>query len=145
MNCIGIDPSYAKPVAYAYKAGDVWHGGEFDVYAMEVPSLEEAKVNGVTTAIIEDGYVGCNMKVSMRLSEARARIEVLCQRLGWDIVRVAPTTWHSVLAVNGHVPKDRASLKAQSKLRATAEIGKPVKSDDLADAICLAVWGAANG
>ena len=147
MTCIGIDPSYAKPVAYAYRWGRCWVVGSVEPEELwwrleEV--MERAKERAVTRCVIEDGFIGANSQVGMRLAQMRGGLEFKAQGLGLATRLVAPATWQRVLEVNGHRPRVHREIVTVARWRAQLETGKTLGEDESV-AVCLAVWGEAEG
>jgi hypothetical protein len=54
-----------------------------------------------------------------------------------------PSEWRRVLGTTARLGRD--AWKAQAKLWATATVRRQVESDDEAEAICIATWGAWDG
>ncbi len=58
-------------------------------------------------------------------------------------IRVAPAEWRRVMGTTAYL--DREAWKAQAKMWATTVVRSRVVSDDEAEAICIATWGAWDG
>lgn len=58
-------------------------------------------------------------------------------------VKAAPKEWRKVLGTTANL--DRAAWKATAKFWATATCRVQVRSDDEAEAVCIAAWGAWDG
>lgn len=148
MSCIGIDPAYGKPVAFAYRyrengrwAWNVWSDSEHESIQT---SLRHAVERGVTHAVIEDGFVGVNAKVSLKLAEVRASLSTIARWEGMAVVTVMPATWQAAtLCQGGWRPMKHAEIVRQAKLRARGVTGRDLGEDE-AVAVCIAEWGAAE-
>lgn len=58
-------------------------------------------------------------------------------------IKAPPDEWRRVMGTTAKL--ERAAWKAQAKMWATATVGHRITSDDEAEAICIATWGAWDG
>lgn len=145
MNCIGIDPAYAKPIAWAYKLHDgTWATGQYepvDVHKMRKSTFKRARARGVTHAVIEGGYVGRNAATSLKLAEMRGQLIATARIAKLEVIEVAPRTWQiACLTISGVTPKTHKDIVKAAKFAAKAHSGLDL-SEDKAVAACLAHWG----
>jgi len=146
---LGIDPSYAKPIACAYRTGKVWQLFELDPKEPNnwYEDFVVVKHNGVERVVIEGGFVGVNSKVALGLERVRGNLEIVARQAGFTWVRdVAPATWQTAMLSQGHwTPKVHAEIAKQAALRARCELGKQADfcklTEDMTCAICIAAWG----
>ena len=152
MTCIGIDPAYAKPVTLAYCGSKGWEIYEADPRAKAHWSFHEslsAKLmdaieKGATRVCLEDGFIGVNPKVGMRLAEIRGVIKTVATMQGLECRLVAPSRWQSdCLTWAGVRPHKHAEIAATAILRAKHTTGMDL-GEDMACAVCLAEWGDAH-
>jgi Holliday junction resolvasome RuvABC endonuclease subunit len=147
MSVIAWDPSYAKPVAYAYrvpgagwKAADlpasaVWRGGLTRVF-------EAAKFHGVEYCVIEHAYLAQNVKVTMGLSEVRGALRAWAGTVGMKVRLVRAVEWKQVLVRSGRAPKGRAAQKKAAREVAALEVGCTL-NEDQSEAVCMVLWAEA--
>lgn len=145
--CIGIDPSYGKPIAAAWRVNS-WQWIVAGVTPMDVRGcvdvITDAASAGVTTVIIEGGYLGVNPKVALKLEHVRAWLAAHAEVAGLKVVTVAPKTWQVACLTQGNwTPSTHREIVRQAKFRAKAVTGMDL-SEDRAVAVCLAEWGEAN-
>jgi len=80
MTCFGIDPSFAKPIAWACRmqAGK-WHYGIVQPDRVDVffALFEKYKPMGIDCVVVEGGYVGPNERVALGLENVRGQRPVL--------------------------------------------------------------------
>jgi Holliday junction resolvasome RuvABC endonuclease subunit len=143
MSVIGIDPSYSKPIAWAYQADRTWVVGSVDHRAIaEFRDVFRAAVDsGVTACVIEDGFVGKNPRVALRLAEARGELRAYADRYDLPLTLVHPKTWQAAcLSQGGWTPRTTPEIEAQAIFRARAITGIEYEADE-AVAVCLAEYG----
>ena len=164
MTCIGIDPAYAKPVTLAWLESGKrhrdalakfdrhsrWHraeanpaNGNFTTLLGQI--LSEAKeYHGATRVCLEDGFIGVNPKVGMRLAEIRGVIKTVATMQGLECRLVAPATWQAAcLSLGGVRPQRHREIALAAILRAKHVTGMDL-GEDMACAVCLAEWGQAH-
>lgn len=143
MNCIGIDPAYAKPIAYAYKWKSDWVIGEVEPDKIQefADVFRRASERGIDMAIIEDGFVGKNPQVSMKLCEVRGRLMGISAPTGLGFHLVAPATWQAAMLTQGKwKPIHHKEIIQQTMWRVRNFNGIDT-TEDKAVAIVLAEWG----
>jgi Holliday junction resolvasome RuvABC endonuclease subunit len=139
---IGIDPSYAKPIAWAYCAG-TWEIGAVQPGSLHLfgDVFRAARDRGVTRVVIEAGYVGRNPHVATMLERMRGRLMELSFSVGLAVEMVHPKTWQAAcLSVGRHEPQRHAEIARLAKYRAMGLTGLRL-DEDRAVAVCLAEWG----
>ena len=145
-HCIGIDPAYSKPIAYAYNIELLWRVGSAspDDMARMVDVLREAKQDGCTWAVIEDSYLGRNPATFKGLSRKQGELGTLAVMAGLRVRLVAPATWQADCLTQGKWrPKTHTEIVTVAKFRARALTGTDWP-EDKAVAVCLADWGDCN-
>ena len=145
---IGIDPSYAKPIAWAaaYNA-HVWSSDEVDHNSIDdfvdIFYVVAAHTN-IDLCIIEGAYLAKNPKVFAGLTEVRTRIQVMAEQAGLQVHIVAPATWQAACLSQGTWrPTKHADIVRMAKVRAKGLTGQELPEDQ-AVAVCLADWGRCN-
>lgn len=146
MATIGIDPAYAKPIAYAYMWDRKWVVGDVDREDLKeiLEVFSTASDRGVTHCVIEDGFIGVNPMVAQRLAQVRGVLECGAQASRIPVQLVYPATWQAACLSQGtwH-PKKHAEIIRQSILRARSLTGRDLPEDQ-AVAVVLADWGDCN-
>jgi hypothetical protein len=132
MSILGIDPAYAKQIAFAYKRGKEW---KIESLSPKKPGswlslFCQAKAAGVHHVVIEGGFVGINNKVALGLAQIRGALWATATLSGLPVSYVPPSTW-------------QAAMGAQA-LRARAETGRNDLNADEQAAVCIAAWGEAQ-
>lgn len=145
--CIGIDPAVAKPIAFAYRENGGWSHGTVAPDGWDgfrhVFHIARHRA-GIDTAVIEDGYVGRNPKVSMQLSMVRGTLSALAQQAGLRPVLVAPATWQTAMLSMGRWrPKRHREIVEMVQMRVRRLHGLELTEDE-AVAVLLAEWGDAQ-
>jgi hypothetical protein len=82
----------------------------------------------------------------LSLGESRGRWLALLAQAGHPDearVLVAPSTWRKLLGTRCNIARD--AWKAQALLWARAVTRRPIESDDEAEAVVIALWGASEG
>ena len=143
---IAFDPSYAKPVAYAYRTGPSWVTAELAAPAVWrgglTPIFHEAQERGVTCCVIEHSFVGKNIRVAQGLSEVRGAIRAWAGTVGMRVRLVRAAEWKKVLAVSGYIPKGRDAQKRRARMVAAEEVGRAL-NEDQSEAVCMVMWAEA--
>ena len=143
MTCIGLDPAYAKPIAYAYRVGRDWRvdavaPGELSRFA---DVFQTAVEHGVTGCVIEGGFVGPNAKTSLGLQYVRGQLLAYAEMAGIEVHVVHPKTWQAAcLSQGGWMPQTHKEIAAQAIFRARDICGLDL-NEDMAVAVCLADYG----
>jgi len=88
--------------------------------------------DGCRLLVIEDQFVGSNPYTAIKIVEARMRWAVLAEMLGWEVIRVKPSTWQSKMVSSSPTvtKKDLFTRKAKSKpqiAKEKRENGKALK------------------
>ena len=154
MTCIGIDPAYAKPVTLAWRGKDVrgrllWFceqadPREHDFFDVLAKILTISRDMGATSVCLEDGFIGRNPQVGMRLAQIRGSIQTVATMAGLECRLVAPSRWQSDCLSSGGVrPHRHAEIAVAAILRANSVTGQDL-TEDMAVAVCLAEWGNAH-
>jgi len=91
--------------------------------------------------VIESGYVGPSARSALRLGEARGVVLAAAWRAGLRVVEVAPATAKRAVTGNGQAGKAQVAAMVGAMLDLPEEV---VGSDDVTDALALAVAGAPN-
>ena len=143
---IGIDPAYAKPIAYAYMLDRKWVVGDFDFEDFDemLDAFSTASAQGVTHCVIEDGFIGVNRIVAQRLAQVRGFLEACAKFSKLPVQLVYPATWQAACLCQGSWhPKKHAEIIRQTILRARSLTGRDLPEDH-AVAVVLADWGDCN-
>lgn len=107
-------------------------------------------ISGQATApvvVIEDQYVGQNMRSALVVCEMRMRAQVAASLLGLHVVQLLASTWQALLRepTDRFQPK-RAAVKARADVLARAVVEAfQVRvigewQEDTADAVAQAIW-----
>jgi len=152
MTCIGIDPAYAKPVTLAWRdraLDGLWVCRTADPRGEGFPEdladiFAEFRSHGAERVCLEDGYVGRNLQVALRLGHNRGMIHGIALTQGLECYLVAPSRWQSDCLSSGGVrPHKHAQIALAAILRAKHVTGMDL-GEDMACAVCLAEWGNAH-
>jgi len=144
--CIGIDPAYAKPIAYAHRMGppgERWVVGAVDPDDMTCLAdvLRDAKKHGCMWAVIEDCYLGKNAATHKGLAKMQGQLVTLAALSLLRVRLVPPSRWQVDCLTQGTWrPKTHAEIVTAAKFRARGLTGTDW-SEDKAVAVCLADWG----
>ncbi len=141
MTILAFDAAKRR-TGYAFSTTDGWITGVVDVADTKALGaiIEAAKATGVTRAVIENCYMGSNVRTLKALQEAQTRIKVACEMAGLGVELVYAQTWQSAYGISGQ-RKDR---KLGAK-RVASMLGAGNVSEDEADAVCLADYAERVG
>lgn len=141
--CVGIDPAYAKDVAFAHRVENAWRvqSVEPDDNAALRQALQNAVDDGCEVVVIEDCFLGANPATFKGLAQMQERLKMYAHDLGLEIHVVAPSTWQAACLTQGkYKPKRHNEIVASAKLRARGMTGHDLK-EDIAVAVCIADYG----
>jgi len=144
MTTLGIDPAHAKPIAFAFRTNRMWTVVTLspDAPADWYELFLSAKRMGVARIVIEDGFIGVNVKTGRALDQIRGGLAAVAKLAKLPVSMVAPATWQTAMLSQGDwTPKRTPEIEAQAKLRARLETGRDVSNVDEAAAVCIAAWG----
>jgi len=129
MTTIGIDPAYAKPIAFAFRANKRWTVVNISPKLPHkwLDLFESAKRMGVEQVVIEGGYVGKNIKTALGLAQIRGALWAVATLAGLPASYVQPSIWQSQMGAQAW--------------RAKLETGRDDLNDDEQAAVCIAAWG----
>ncbi len=150
INCIGFDPAYAKPTAWAYKAPLDWAAESTTTKADSAPNFTESlNVLASTNAthwVCENVYMGRNPAVMAGLARVQGNIEAAATQAGREFVLVNTSTWAKILPdkIGGGRRRKRADIIAGAILFARDLTGRDDLSEDESVAVCISHWGNEN-
>ena len=134
---IGIDPSSKMPAYAKIDDGKIVDYGKIPLRPLQ-NWLEI--FSGVSAVFIEDQYNGINYRSAKLVTFAAGELSACAELSGCEVRKVAPKRWQSkILRMGGHARRN--DLKRQSKQVASAIVGHKIKDPDIADAICIAIYG----
>lgn len=150
---IAIDPSYSKKLGIAWtndgkeiEYTSIW---DKEDYAKETRDIQQMCLkaydflvdliadNKDITVIIEDQYLGLNVRTYAGLLEMRAFLTGMLKshyRNAIIIKQVSPMTWHSKI-FNNH--KLKSEVLKEKSIKYASELTKKNPSEDESDAICI--------
>lgn len=148
---LGIDPSYAKPVAWAVLSDRYQRWGDIELDHLDILFMSEDGVTtgvpywreqcGLDMAVVEGGYVGPNPKVSLALERVRGELIAMCRLAGLRILVAPMPGWYrDSLSWAGRAPRSHDDAVVAATVRARAIVGRDLPEDQ-AMAVCLADWG----
>ena len=142
---IAFDPSYAKPLACAYRnnVGELMVDS-FPPYEWGnlIDHMDYTMCRQKTEyCVIEGGHLGKNPRVALKLAEMRGGITAIASTLGYAVAQVPWRVWVPTVAVNGYVPQTSNEAIQQAQWHAKNVHGLPAITDDEAVAVALCVYG----
>lgn len=152
MNVLGIDPSWAKPIAWAFvKHETVFHVGNFpsgkEINISHMGSLakdHDISFMDIKKVVIEESRPG-NIYAAKLMDRTGGILRTLIYQYGLSrehIFFVNPSTWQASYKLLG---RKREAIHKSSIIIAKHYWPKLTeKDDDIASAILIALWGARN-
>jgi Holliday junction resolvasome RuvABC endonuclease subunit len=145
MNIIGIDP--AGRTGFAYKMDGKWVTGTVSAYRWRdlYRQFKLARERGVEQAVMEDCYLGLDLKVLKRLVNIQGRVQSALEEAGIVVRMVTARSWKSaMLRDGGFAVMGRDAQKSRAMVVARRLGANPV-TDDEGDAVCICQYGASTG
>ena len=162
---IGIDLD-TKRVTLAWKDGEGWTTKAVvscDAFGGDDESMDEfmkelgieifnlAVFSSATAAWIEKPFFGMNPKTHAQLTALYTVVRTVCIRVGIPTHGVGPSSWQASLLDRVPVTRDAPSIETKRKTTKERSMryvriaeNHTVANDHEADAICIAVYGAAK-
>lgn len=134
---VSVDPGASSGWVF-WRSGELEERGLFQgdnihaIYRL-IGGLHKREPRGKRVLVIEDQYIGNNMKTSKTLIMRRSRWQAIAELFGWDIVLLNPRSWQAA-SFRGMLGKD---TKKKSIIIATQIMKEEPKSIDIADAVCM--------
>jgi len=152
INCLGFDPAYAKPTAWAHRDIDgVWQTGltrtkNEDGRGFYLDLLKAVGVFEVNTVVCENVYMGRNSAVVAGLSRVQGNIEGAAIGACCCFELPGVTTGAKALPAmdDGKRPRKRKEIIQGAIQFAAALTGRGDLSEDESVAVCIAHWGNEN-
>ncbi len=130
-----------KSTGYAYRNGQIWVTGTFNIYdyAKIIYVIKNACINGCTHAAIEEPFCGRNIATLKSLQDAFSRIAMYCEGAGLLWAPVRAITWQSSCGISAKRGDTKTQAAAIARL-----IGAPYLSADENDAILMCDFAERN-
>lgn len=135
---VGIDPS-ASATGMAHRSDGVWYYQTDGIERWRsIHSFLANTRDGAFKLMIEGQFVGLNPRNALLLATVKGRIVQMAVEMGYDVQEVEPKKWQKeILGVPGNAKT--AERKAAS-IEYVKALGVNTDDDNIADAICIAVY-----